>query len=398
MQQVTNQQNTPQNPVDSTDLTDRPERNKALDVMRGIAIILVMLSHCYTLDYQHAMHYPLKQIRWISRWFVVGGWSGVDLFFVLSGFLVSGLLFNEYQKLNRINGGRFLVRRAFKIYPGFFFFLVMAWVVEKFWRVTDDTPLIADYLKDLFFLHNYLGGRWLNTWSLDVEEAFYLLLTAFFLIAIYIKKINLKMIFLIYIALLFWGILARAYVNKTEPMFNFDTQFSRSHFRLDALFLGTFLSYLFNYHHNNLFAILSKYRYIMAVAAIICLIPNFIFYREDNRWISTIWLSVNPIAYGTLMLLALQGTNVFFKSRLLVFIGQNSYAMYLWHGLINIVLVKLLFSELTIVGYFIYISAYIVTTVLVGTIVTRFVERPFLTVRDKYFGSNIKARPTSTRF
>ena len=58
----------------------------------------------------------------VQRW-VNFGWVGVDLFFVLSGFLVSGLLFQEYQRHGKIRVGRFLIRRGFKIYPSFYVFI-----------------------------------------------------------------------------------------------------------------------------------------------------------------------------------------------------------------------------------------------------------------------------------
>ena len=83
-------------------------RIKQLDVLRGIAIVLVLGSHMPASD----------------LWSQIG-WVGVDLFFVLSGFLVSGLLFNEYKKHGQIRLGRFLIRRGFKIYPAFYFLILV---------------------------------------------------------------------------------------------------------------------------------------------------------------------------------------------------------------------------------------------------------------------------------
>ncbi len=60
------------------------------------------------------------------------GWIGVDLFFVLSGFLVSGLLFQEYQATRRIQPGRFLLRRGLKIYPQFYFFIAATLAIACF--------------------------------------------------------------------------------------------------------------------------------------------------------------------------------------------------------------------------------------------------------------------------
>ena len=71
-----------------------------LDVLRGIAILLVLFRHG---DY----------VFFLNK----GGWAGVDLFFVLSGFLVSGLLFKEYKKYKTVNFRRFMVRRSVKDNP-----------------------------------------------------------------------------------------------------------------------------------------------------------------------------------------------------------------------------------------------------------------------------------------
>src|SRR5438876_11772345 len=101
-------------------------RNQCLDVLRGVAIILVLLCH-----YSQALGLG-------SALLDVGG-CGVDLFFVLSGFLISGLLFSEFEKTGKINVKLFLIRRAFKIYPPFYsllaltaaFFLVFARSVPR---------------------------------------------------------------------------------------------------------------------------------------------------------------------------------------------------------------------------------------------------------------------------
>ena len=93
------------------------ERLRSLDLLRGIAVVFVIGRHlelCPT--YESGMS-PLLNV-WQR-----GGWVGVDLFFVLSGFLVSGLLFREFTRSQSIQAGRFLLRRGLKIYPAFYCFL-----------------------------------------------------------------------------------------------------------------------------------------------------------------------------------------------------------------------------------------------------------------------------------
>src|SRR5438046_3761325 len=88
-------------------------RNVQLDFLRGVAILLVILRHTVL------FHVP----GWEAL-LVQFGWAGVDLFFVLSGFLISGLLFSEYRQNGMIRFARFALRRALKIYPAFYFFVL----------------------------------------------------------------------------------------------------------------------------------------------------------------------------------------------------------------------------------------------------------------------------------
>src|SRR5579862_6467579 len=84
------------------------KRNKRLDVLRCVAILAVIFRH--------------TEIWALMRRV---GWIGVDLFFVLSGFLISGLLFSEYKKRHAISLKQFFIRRGLKIYPAFYVFLLL---------------------------------------------------------------------------------------------------------------------------------------------------------------------------------------------------------------------------------------------------------------------------------
>ena len=127
-----------------------------LDLLRGIAVIAVI-----------AYHYPA------FRWFDAG-WAGVGLFFVLSGFLISGLLFADYKRNGKISIGRFLIRRGFKIYPPFYVFLLVT--VPFLIFIFGPRRWPSRLFFECFFLQDYLPHLWPHTWSLAVEEQFYLLL------------------------------------------------------------------------------------------------------------------------------------------------------------------------------------------------------------------------------
>jgi len=127
-------------------------RLKGLDFLRGLAILLVLLRHQY-----------------VSEYFFRIGWTGVDLFFVLSGFLVSGLIFKEYLSSGIFNPVRFLIRRGFKIYPLYYIFIV----VYNIPKIVFGEFKIIGFLSEIFFVQNYVWGYGYSfpaTWSIAVER------------------------------------------------------------------------------------------------------------------------------------------------------------------------------------------------------------------------------------
>ncbi len=126
-------------------------RIKSIDFLRGIAVLLVIFRHIY-----------LEPIL------VTIGWAGVDLFFVLSGFLVSNLLFQEYKQTQTVKPIRFLIRRGFKIYPLFYLMIFLLFFME-----THRSPQFYDIYKarllnEVLFIQNYHYDVTLigHTWSL----------------------------------------------------------------------------------------------------------------------------------------------------------------------------------------------------------------------------------------
>src|SRR5262245_62043709 len=141
-----------------------PARVPQLDVLRTAAILLVMGHH-------PVVHWSDEQAVPASIWWWHRlGYTGVDLFFVLSGFLVSGLLFGEQVRTGTIDVRRFLIRRMFRIWPGYYLYLaVLAVLVLRM-----GSPLTR-MLPFLVHLQNYFFDQPLSphTWSLAVEEHFY---------------------------------------------------------------------------------------------------------------------------------------------------------------------------------------------------------------------------------
>jgi peptidoglycan/LPS O-acetylase OafA/YrhL len=120
------------------------ERNLQLDLLRCVAILAVLVDH--TILFRHPRW-------WWDRTIVRAGWTGVDLFFVLSGFLISGLLFSEFQQRERINFARFAIRRALKLYPTLYV-LVFGTTLVRLIHVHfhDVVGVMKPALHDIFFV------------------------------------------------------------------------------------------------------------------------------------------------------------------------------------------------------------------------------------------------------
>jgi peptidoglycan/LPS O-acetylase OafA/YrhL len=196
-------------------LSAPPTRLVQLDFLRGAAILLVFG--------RHPSFWPdnAGRMRGIADFWYNFGWTGVDLFFVLSGFLVGGLLLGEVRERGNANVSRFIFRRAFKIWPSYYALVLISIVlkaVEYGWRTS-----FTLYWPNLLHVQNDFGGGLLtHTWSLAVEEHFYLALPLliFFLGSFGERGRKINLLPLIAISVMVSCLALRCIVNWNRP---FDT-------------------------------------------------------------------------------------------------------------------------------------------------------------------------------
>lgn len=133
-----------------------------LDGLRALAVLLVVADHFAANIWRQT--YALD-VWWLRTPVFRYGWSGVDLFFVLSGFLIGGQLWRERQRRGSIRFGRFFFRRAMRIWPLYFATLLL-----MLWQAGRVKPVLADWL----LVSNYFPTPYARSWSLSTEEMFYL--------------------------------------------------------------------------------------------------------------------------------------------------------------------------------------------------------------------------------
>jgi peptidoglycan/LPS O-acetylase OafA/YrhL len=315
----------------------------------------------------------------------VGGWTGVDLFFVLSGFLVSGLVFKEYKSESSFDPKRFLIRRGFKIYPAYYLFLFTAFTLRYILTPTHTVYNSAEgLLNESVFISNYLryNNPWL--WSICVEEHFYFFLAIALWLLITYKHLRFRNLLVIYLLFLCVGLFFRVQNYFQYSDYNFDRDYSRSHLRFDSLFFGVLLSYIWNFKPSYIQKITSG-KIILLIGSLVFISCNFIFPRPENRWIPVVNLSLNPIFFGYILIFFLEykKERPFLRTNILATIGKYSYCIYLFHGFVNHV-IKHFFS-----GYIYYIL-YFSISIAVGIIVSKVIEYPSLRFRDKFFPSKSK--------
>lgn len=303
-------------------------RLRELDFLRGVAILLVFFRHQYVFKFMETM-----------------GWIGVDLFFVISGFLVSGLLFREYRRFGSVNAKLFLIRRGFKIYPIFY----LTYILYAIPRILMDKFDWEKVVYELTFIQNYAlgwGYAYGASWSLAVEEHFYFAL-ALLLWLIFNKRIMRfemspkgfttfeQMIVAVLIAVL----LIRLWYNLT-PIENRALYVTMTHLRIDSLLFGVLLSYWYYFRKEWLSAWYGRYRTALLLFAVCVLSFSPFFEPLAYYSIRTFGFTLLYIAFGIFLLHFLLTDNInrqlnrLFSAPIVNFvskIGYCSYSIYVIH-------------------------------------------------------------------
>lgn len=349
-------------------------RIKEIDFLRGIAILLVVFYH-----------YP--SILYLNKI----GFIGVDLFFVLSGYLISSLLLKEYLKFGNVNSILFLIRRGFKIYPLFYFFIFLTIIIKYYYR---ENISLQYLLGELTFTRNYLGGFWAHTWTLCVEEHFYFFIA---LAMLFINKNilhNVKKINKIFIYIFLGGILMQLINVFLQIAFGenyfFNTWARRvqTQYNFDSLLYGVFISYNLIFNKNNIETFFKKYSLVFTITSIIIImfIPII-----ENEYFFPFRDTLLYISFGNILLLFVTGVVSFSKIKFIVFkiilniftkIGVYSYSIYLFHPFIRYyIILKHIYIEEYKYSFFVYLFL----SILSGILFTKIIELPMLVLRDKYF-------------
>ena len=177
------------------------ERQPGLDLLRALAIIVVVLYH--------AALFGFKLPGRVDRF----GWIGVDLFFVLSGYLIGGQLLAPLARGNTINLGRFFARRALRIMPAYFAVFAIYFLLPSWREYPDMSQPLWKFLLSVQNIALHGGTAFSHAWSLAVEDQFYLALP--FLLLFLCRRPRAAVI--VPCLLVVGGILLRAFLAAQNP-------------------------------------------------------------------------------------------------------------------------------------------------------------------------------------
>lgn len=358
---------------------ENPERIYALDLLRSIAIIAVFLYH-----------FPRPETAVVFRGLTHFGLWGVDLFFILSGYLIGGQWFRAQQK-GKLSVKNFFYRRFMRTLPSYYVFLIAVIISRICWN-----QQLPDW-RYWFFLQNIGEMNDLtHTWSLCVEEHFYLL---FPIVGIAVWKYKSKApiiftsIFLIplFLRAISWYIIRPDLTATTDIHHTYLKYFTFIFYptpmRLDTLAIGICIAFIQTYNTslwNQLLLISNKLlglSILLLVLGVLSAIKKFSFFE------SALTFSFVGPSFGLLLISSL-GTNSLltrWKLPLTNQIALLSYTLYLTHlhaFAIADYLRPLLgnFTDHSVVS----IVLRIISAILVCLMLHLLVEKPFLKLRDRW--------------
>lgn len=355
------------------------DRIWGLDFLRCVAIVFVMISHGRVL---------LPNYTW-SSYFKLGGFFGVELFFVLSGFLIGGIFIKILEK----NNGKILIldlldfwkQRWFRTLPNYYLFLILNLLVASILNENTKSDFSWEYFFFVQNLFSGIGSFMTESWSLSVEEWFYLVMPfGFFCISIFWSfisrdsfKVNLFLWWLVGIIVVvsfirFYG----SYFDKVT----WRNARSIVFYRLDSLCIGVFLSFLLRYKRE----FISRYKTLLLIIGLVGLGHSVWLFLDENFvytiYSKTVMFSQVSVTYACLIpyFVELKIRENYF-SRMVTHISLISYSLYLVHYSIVIKLLKstLYPNELVIYGL------YWVLSMFLSSLVYKFFEMPMTSLRSK---------------
>ena len=351
--------------------------------MRALAITVVFFFHYFIVSGGQPQWLPD-----IARF----GWIGVDLFFVLSGFLISSQLFLQIKQGQIISFKVFFLKRFFRIIP-IFFATVGLYFCFPLFREKEALPPIWKFLTftQNFGLNLKDFATFSHAWSLCVEEHFYFFLP---IILISLQKLNLfaKSYWLLLLLFVF-GFAIRIYCfdhlylpkieDENSWLYWYKYIYYPTYNRLDGLLVGVSIAGIYEFL-PNLWGKMSKFgNQFILLSLFVLTVAYFLCENQQDFNASIFGFPLIAIGFGFMVIAAISPTSFLYKwnSKFTTLIATLSYAIYLTHkGVIHTT--HQLLNDFKIESNLMLIIC-IITCILVAYLLNLTIEKPFMKLRNK---------------
>ncbi|EKJ88656.1 peptidoglycan/LPS O-acetylase OafA/YrhL [Leptospira meyeri] len=376
----------------------KPYEHENLNGVRAISIIAVVVFHVWVTVK------PLIQSD--SQWlvfFLSSLSSGVDFFFLLSGFLIYGGLRREYERKGKINISNFFIKRSLRIYPAFYFALAVLYFF-KFHQLSKFNPdsihdpnamamfeeiriglsnvwVDALYLTDLMHVPVVYNGGW----SLSIEEHFYMVLP--FICIFFFFQISFSQRLIFYFFGFAIALFNRYYISFPEP--NLDAVYM-IYCRFDSILYGMFV---YEFYHRFPWSSLEFRGRNLLLFFLLLLSGILIVWMHQIDSSSAFALIYRPtlvsIGFGILMYFSFfnQIIKSFFSLSLFRPFARLGYTAYLWHIIVIPLVAKkvspLIFREPNMISVSVAFFWVLISTFLVSYVVYLVIELPFLQWKER---------------
>ena len=359
--------------VSPTKLSYRPD----IQGLRAVAVALVILAHSGVSGF-------------------AGGFVGVDVFFVLSGYLITGLLLEERLSTGTIRYGQFLARRLRRLLPAMLAMLlvtlILASIVLTHFEMRQQSrsfPFAVAWLSNFFFAfaeRDYFialqdHDLFLHTWSLGVEEQFYLfwpwlvLLFAGFKTRMADRQSRGRVIVRAFAIMLVAGLVLSLYLSANSPLLAFYMMPSRMwQFALGSAVYAS-MHVAFDWRAETTGSIGNIAAWIAGLIGAVLVIGSAVWLGDDIAYPG--WYALAPSLGAALLIAAGRLSNraavaPLLNSRMFVWIGDRSYSLYLWHWPVLI-----LGTALGVAGTAAGMLSLVALSVVLAALSFRYIELPF---------------------
>jgi peptidoglycan/LPS O-acetylase OafA/YrhL len=357
---------------------------KNLDVLRFIAAYMIVIHHCF-LGWQAQFGDP-KFIRKMDpstsgklQTFIENLCSGVDIFFIISGFLITYLLLAESERTGKVDVVKFWIRRAFRIWPLYFLVILIGPLLTYFYKEQE-----PGYLYHFFFAGNFdiihNGTKSVATdhlWSICVEEHFYLICP------LLISFIPVKRLVEALVAIVIGTILFRAWLATHVPMFG-STLYVHTLSRMDVLAIGSLFGYLayykritFNHKWQIRFMVYGLFIFMFLTESYADSTTFFNATIKKYFYVSVFVYWVGNFMFNPNAILAIKNPNILHQ------FGKATYGIYMFNPIIIFITLKT-FNQYHLQNYLLYLALVNGALAMVCYLSYRYYEMPFLALKEKY--------------